>query len=249
MLRAFLTAVCILVLSITANAYGEERISENMNQNISNEKLHEIIPFNIDLMEAETKGLATGGKLSDEYCELYGYYAKCFWKFIEEKTDLSSFDKALAENEMRFVPVAGDDQNVYQGFFSFGCQFIYLRNHFCIERLSVSQLEKLNEMMKSDGTKDEELIRFVQETYQTVITLDPDAEPGVNYIFDLSTGNSAPNFSFLLGLSTDLEIGADGKMVSPAHEKEKQAYLQVLSTRLAKEIEEAIGFPAVVVLD
>lgn len=241
--------ICMAVFCIAVSSVfpcmGQERMEKHMDLLFSREDILELIPFNIDVEEAETKGLAENGQLNEDYLKLYSFYTQAFWEYLKDQIDLPAFDQGLGNDPLRFIPKSAKYHDVYQRNMSFGMTYVYLRNHFCIERLSPDELAKLQNFL-TDAPDESAVKDFVADTYKTVILLDPAADSAAKYIYDLGTGSVCPNLCLMLGVATGLELGSDGKMLSVSHEKEKKAYLDDLSVKLAREIEMILEIPVVV---
>jgi hypothetical protein len=117
---------------------------------------------------AREKGLMGERNLvTGDYLTLQAIYKKEFYEYLSETIDFKKYEDMLNPDGL-FSPAYTDKTNAYQRFGSYGNEFLFLRNRFYIEKLSVEDLLSL-----ATGT---ELRELVVRTYKEIIS-DPWTDP------------------------------------------------------------------------
>jgi len=203
-------------------------------------------PCTFDHELARSRGLiGEGNTLTNEYLKAQAIYRAAFYQYLNNKVNISQYEKMLDETGYNFIQRDISRQHLYQRFGSFGNRFIFLRNNFYIERLHQDDVNILIEASDEDA-----LVDLAARTYRDVIRINPRENTDKNtYTYDagvLSGYREVPNAALLLYIAFASEFNEAGDFVSRENEKIKVEIAQKLAIQMQEELTAVLGHPAVV---
>ena len=138
----------------------------------------------------------------DAYLECINYYYSQLIEYLIGKLDLIKYDQILSNSKNNFIPTSEDKMAIYQRLSSSYLKYLYLRNNLYIENLSNEEILRLRQFMQQQATlSNQELYRFIENTYQKVIS-------ETKEVTTMNYGPENPDFfadsnSIIIGLRTD----------------------------------------------
>lgn len=100
-----------------------------------------MIPCNFNYEMAIKKGLYQKKSLTENYQTIVKNYRVILEYILNESLNLKWYDQQIKECNLYMTPVDKNKQDMYQRNSTLGCDFIYLRNNFYIERLEEEDLK------------------------------------------------------------------------------------------------------------
>jgi len=133
-------------------------------EKITKENIHLQYPnlINYDLLKE--KGLGDT-EPNERYFKLLNNYKSMFEAYLCMTLELDTIDKRIKESELKFIPIKEENMDFYQISSTMNLNYLYLRNDLHIEKLSV---EDLNYLENKDSL-DEESTKFIVRTFKNVI--------------------------------------------------------------------------------
>jgi len=207
------------------------------------EESRQFTPRTFDFELARSQGLiGQHDTLTDTYLKAQAIYTAAFYVYLDKMVNISQYEKILDESGFTFVPF--QEPSIYQRYASFGNRFIFLRNHFHIERLNSDDLKILLEASDEDA-----LVELAARTYKDVIRMRRPGDTGTrSIIYDvgaLSGALRAPDGALLLYLVHEWELIENDEFDLPK-EKEKAEFAGDLAIRMQEEMAEILGVFVVV---
>ena len=132
---------------------------------ITENNYKEQTPFILNRDLLVERGLSDGDGIPNKrYFTLLNHYKGGLEKNLRDTLFLNLIDEKIKSSELHFIPVSSQKMDYYQATSQMGLQFIYLRSNLYIEKLSVSELDELEQLGGNTGIK-----RFAAETFHKVI--------------------------------------------------------------------------------
>ena len=130
------------------------------------------------------KGLYEDGELTERYYTLVKNYKVLLDNYLLNKLGLSEVDYKIINSGLSFVPIDIDDMDFYQKFSSMGLKYLYLRNNIYINKLSLDDMEKIENLSVNQMQKpSSKLMTLIEDTFKDVIDAKPyDADQNVDYM-------------------------------------------------------------------
>ena len=161
---------------------------------INQEEYGNLIPNRFDIKLASVVGLATNGKLNDNYYQVMSIYYHFLELYLDEKLGISKIEKEIDEAHPDYVPFEYGD--AYQALSN--NKYFYIRNTLYIENLSREVINYL--ISHSEKSIDKTIREIIEKTYKVVITSKSD--DGKKYYLNYGPSECnchAPNDSLVLG--------------------------------------------------
>ncbi len=152
---------------------------------IKKEEQQDLIPNKFDIQLAESKGLASNGKLSEDYFALQSIYYNLLEQYIDTLIDINQVENSLEQNNIRKVPE--EEKDIYQ--YLSHHNYFYLRNTLYVEKLPKDVIVKLLTTLPKE--LNEELLDIVKRTYKEVIRTD---DMNIQD-FDINYGPLSPSYA------------------------------------------------------
>ncbi len=160
--------------------------------------------IDVNMQEANNKGLTNGNDLNENYFKVIILYKKILNKYLVDTLDLKKYDNLIKTSELKFIPNAKENQDIYQYTSNMGMDYLYIRNNLFIERLTKEQIDFLIKAYEQNITS-KEVIDLVVNTYKDVIKYYYDKPDSMNVEYGpFSPSFFAPNNSIVIGLNVDL---------------------------------------------
>ncbi|MGN0996887.1 MAG: hypothetical protein ACI4PG_08245 [Candidatus Ventricola sp.] len=207
--------------------------------------LSEACPGGYDVELAREKGLADETGFGETYFELQHAYVDALWAWLDAHLGIGAKDQELRAREERFIPARNNPVSMYEAFWSNGLDYFFLRSEVHIERLSEDDL-RLLERVKDDPAGAH--AAALMERTALEVTRVRSAWGENDLVAYEPSGVFAPNTGIVLGLATRLELGANGRMLDPLHEEEKDRILAGIARQLTKDWTKAAGFNVTVLV-
>jgi len=143
---------------------------------------------------------------NENYIKLYNIYRNFFSQYFIKVLNLKNKDNIIKESNLDFKKINSKDMDMYQYFTKEELDYIYLRNNIYIEKLNSEELDFLNKYITYDDLKlDEQIERFIKNTFEKVIFEDITGDNKIAYI---SYGTDSfkyylKNNSLVIGLRED----------------------------------------------
>jgi len=110
------------------------------------------------------KGLGTDN-LNDKYFKLLNSYKSFFEQYVKEILPLELIDKNMKGSDLNFDKIKDEDKDFYQSTSTMNFSYIYLRNNFYVEKLSLEDIE----FLMSKNEFDNDVREFIKRTYKNII--------------------------------------------------------------------------------
>ncbi|MCI9433721.1 MAG: hypothetical protein HFI86_00400 [Bacilli bacterium] len=158
----------------------------------------------VNMQEANNKGLITDNNLNENYFKVLTLYKKILNKYLVDTLNLKKYDGIIKTSELNFIPNSKENQDIYQYTSNMGMDYLYIRNNLFIERLTSNQLNLLIDAYdKNLVSKD--VTDIVISTYKDVIKYYNDKPDSMNVHYGLFNPSFfAPNNSIVIGFNIDL---------------------------------------------
>ncbi len=139
-----------------------------MNDELKYLSIEEIKKVGID------KKLATEKKLlnSDDYnlyLQIQALYKKFFDNYLNQKINPNSLDQKIINNNLKIRCLNKEEKNIYQNWSSLDSNYLYVRNFFYMERLSIEDITVLKQALVEEEKYKKELLDIVSKTFKEVI--------------------------------------------------------------------------------
>ncbi len=160
--------------------------------------------IDVDMTEANNKGLVTKNELNDNYFKCLFIYKKILNKYLCEKLNLKEYDNLIKNHPLKFIPNSTNNYDIYQYTSNVGMEYIYIRNNLFIERLDKSQIDTLVADYDNSNISKNSLV-IVQNTYQDIIKMYKDKPDFINLSYGpFSPDYFAKNKSIVIGVNVNL---------------------------------------------
>lgn len=160
--------------------------------------------IDVNMQEANDKGLITNNELNENYFKVLILYKKILNKYLVDTLNLKKYDDLIKTSELNFIPNSKDNQDIYQYTSNMGMDYLYIRNNLFIERLTSDQISLLIDAYDKNITS-KNVTDLVISTYQDVIKYYNDKPDSMNVEYGpFNPSFFAPNNSIVIGLNVDL---------------------------------------------
>ena len=196
-----------------------------------------VFPLSYSIYLAQEHGLATETEFSREYLNMQALYRKALEQYLQEISELSSFDERLANSPLDFRPLPEERMCFYQQYSTFDFQFIFLRNNLPIERLSSEDIELLRGYIRNGSSEvTEAMLELVARTFQSIIVAHEDRDYNIDVGYHPG-GEFAANNALVLQITHARHEGG----------RYRREYLeQEIVSLMERVLSEQIGVPVVV---
>lgn len=158
----------------------------------------------VNMQEANNKGLITDNNLNENYFKALILYKKILNKYLVDTLNLKNYDDIIKTSELNFIPNSKENQDIYQYTSNMGMDYLYIRNNLFIERLTSNQLNLLIDAYDKNITS-EDVTDIVISTYKDVIKYYNDKPDSMNVEYGpFNPSFFAPNNSIVIGLNVNL---------------------------------------------
>lgn len=205
------------------------------------------------------KKLANEKKLIKEdnyinYLYVQALYKKAFEKYLSLNIDLSIYDKKLSESELDFGIILDERKTVFHKNSYLNLNYIYIRNYFYVEKLSVDYIKIFFERLNNHNYEiDNILLKIVQETYSDVIN---DNYKHNEYKEDTTTcyGPIIPsNIVNSKSLVLVIQYGRNNKSYTDEefliNQLKKKQFIRDIAEKMEKEITKILGIESKVLIE
>jgi hypothetical protein len=219
------------------------------------DEIKELSPDSFNYELAESKGLCKGETLNDKYFMLQALYKKTFEEYLITRIDIKKFDDELKDSELKFISGREKHKSIYQKYDYMNLTFIYLINNIHVEKLDDSDLELLQTSLKQyNGEISDELIKMIEKTYQSVITItyksiNDDNDYDVLYGNTINGERRVPNNALVLEINTIPEYDKEGNYVDREKEVVKDDYIDDMIARMEEEFTVELRIPVEVLIN
>lgn len=155
----------------------------------------DLIPYNIDIALAETKGLASNGSLKEEYFLVQSKYYYYLGLYLNKALPIDTAERELEKVGQK--KLEEKDMDIYQYLSS--NPFFYIRNTLYIERLSKECLQYFL-LHNDEEVLDPQMEQIISSTYKEIIAY----RNFDNETFEISYGPISPSYN---ALNTSLVLG------------------------------------------
>ncbi len=180
-------------------------------------KMSSIRPYGFNVQQASEKGLANNNKLTLDYYKLSFLYHSYLEQYFLNILPLQSYDDKITNNKVNIKPVP-TKKDFYQKYSATTLNFLILRNHAYIERLSVGELELLKSGLDFEGYSIP-ILNLVKKTYKDIIKVSYENTDNSNAYFvsyegetpDLAALNSSVVFECCYSLQSSSKTDNEWK--------------------------------------
>ncbi|MBQ4089682.1 MAG: hypothetical protein IJC56_07365 [Clostridia bacterium] len=191
---------------------------------------------------AIAKGLADQEGFTDEYFRLQAFYNEALMEYADSRIDLRGIDRAIDSHELRFQPSA-HPVSVFQLNCSWDMKYLFVRINAHIEYLPTEALNRLSEYYEEGFLPGgDKMQALVEETIADALREIPDM-PDDCLVGREPDGRSAPNVSLIIGIATECEYDADGRIADVVNELTKDEFLKYMADNIGSRASEAMGLP------
>lgn len=140
---------------------------------------------------AEEKGLISNDKISI-YDKLENYYKYLFEKYLITKIDFKKYRDLFNNSELEFKPakVINPTLNDLNEYFKF--DYIYLMNNFFIEKLSLEDINLLENSI-DENSASKEILELIENTYKDIIKNNYIKNEYTDETYNIVYGKSTPD--------------------------------------------------------
>lgn len=253
----YIALIWLMALCCLASC-GSKEVPETMNDTntgilfyeLSVQDAKTVNPNAYNLHMAIEKGLAKQEIYDGNYLKLQAAYLAVADHYLCEKAGLNGYQAFLDAHDYNF---AAPNANVYIQAGAFGRTNIYIRNNAYVERLSLADLQLLEEAIQGQRVLVTDMVlEMVERTLLEVITLRYDDSTEVFeavYNAGALQTNFAPSNALVFGISYEPDFDADGNLVDRATEEKKLEFIGAFADMMAAEMEEKLDISVRVFID
>lgn len=204
--------------------------------------------IDVNMQEANNKGLITYNNLNDNYFKVLILYKRLLNKYLVDTLNLKKYDDMIKNNELNFIPNTKEDYDIYQYTSNMGMDYLYIRNNLFIERLTSNQLNLLIEAY-DQNVASKDVIDIVTSTYKDVIRYHNDKPDSLNVKYGpFNPSFFAPNNSIVIGLNVDLfaDNGLDDNEWKENFFKQMK-FINDFQNQMSEELKSKLDIPVTII--
>ncbi len=207
--------------------------------------LEEFLRKNINIQEAEKKGLIENGNY-EKYQLVESLYRKVFETYIESIFSFEKIDQKLKNSPLEYTKIEEEKRDIYQKTSYIKSEYIFIRNFYYIERLNEEQLKIfINHLNNYTQDFESELLEIVKNTFKTI--LQETTEDGKKPL-KVFYGSIDPSYCFSNGaLALFINYGRNQSSLEEQSFMEnkikKEEYLDTLALSIEKELSYQLDLP------